>query len=51
MRKNYFSKESFLFLKETINFKIKVFFWLNIKSFIYFPKKSLIFKHKVLNIL
>lgn len=38
-RKNYFLKESFLFLKETVNFKIKVFFWFNIKSFIYFPKK------------
>ena len=50
-RKNYFLKESFLFLKETNNFKIKVFFWLNIKSFIYFPKKSLIFCHKVLYIL
>ena len=38
-RKDYFLKESYLFLKETVNFKIKVFFWFNIKSFIYFPKK------------
>ena len=38
-RKNYFLKESFLFLKEIINFKIKVFFWLNIKFYLLSEKK------------
>ena len=30
-------------VKETIDFKIKVFFWLNIKIFIYSPKKKFTF--------
>ena len=43
MKKKVLFFEGNFFLKETIYFKIKVLFWLNIKIFIYFPKKSLIF--------
>ena len=40
MKKKVLFFEGIFFLKETIDFKIKVLFWLNIKIFIYFPKKK-----------